>query len=189
MESVNWRTAAHPCFGSVTLDSVILPAKEWRALAPAKPFPETEWTVPEAISRKFNMVLSTSCNDSLPRPEELSAVKFTGKVESVVDGIAYLRYDGQLAGAHKSVHGYVWTSEAKVVAGVGAYDVRAREMLSVTMVFEGTRRNSKYHAPSDTPERFGAVLEWRRGPCPSTTVTLGQRERVRRLLCSKPTDQ
>ena len=177
------------CFGSVTLDSVILPAKEWRALAPAKPFPETEWTVPEAISRKFNMVLSTSCNDSLPRPEELSAVKFTGKVESVVDGIAYLRYDGQLAGAHKSVHGYVWTSEAKVVAGVGAYDVRAREMLSVTMVFEGTRRNSKYHAPSDTPERFGAVLEWRRGPCPSTTVTLGQRERVRRLLCSKPTDQ
>jgi hypothetical protein len=149
------------CFGSVTFDSVTLPAKEWEALAPAKALPEAEWTVPEVVSGKFNMVLSTSCNDSLPRPEELSAVKFTGKVESVVDGVAYLRYHGQLAGAHKSVHGYTWTSEAKVIAGVGAFDIKGRKLLSVTMVFEGVRRNSKYYAPSDTPEEFGAVLEWR----------------------------
>jgi hypothetical protein len=150
------------CFGSVTFDSVTLSAKEWQALAPVQIVPETEWAVPEAVSRKFNMVLSTSCNDSLPRPEELVAVKFTAKVESVSDGVAYLRYDGHLAGAHRSVHGHTWTSQAKVIAGVGAYDVKGRRMLSVTMIFEGERRNSKYSAPSDAPEKFGAVLEWRR---------------------------
>jgi hypothetical protein len=148
--------------GYPTIDSVTLTAKEWAGLGPVKPVAGAEWVVPDAVARKFNMVLSTSCNDSLPRHDELTAVRFTGKVEAVEDGVAYLRYAGNIAGAHKSVHGYVWNAEAKVIDGVGAYDVRGSKMLSFTLVFEGRRRNSNYSA-SDPPEKFGAVLQWRHG--------------------------
>jgi len=149
--------------GSPTIDHVTLTAKELLALAPPKAAAGTQWNVPEAVARKFSAVLSTSCNDSLPRPEEVNDVRFTGKVETVADGIAYLSYEGRIAGDHQSVHKFVWSSSARVRAGVGAFDVKSGTMLSMTLVFEGERRNSKYFAPTDRPEKFGAVLEWRRG--------------------------
>jgi hypothetical protein len=154
--------------GPPTIDGVTLTAKEWLALAPPRAAAGAQWTVPEAVARKLSAVLSPSCNDSLPRPDEVSAVRLTGKVEAVEDGVAYLRFEGKIAGDHKSVHKYVWSSAARARAGVGAFDVKSGTMLSITLVFEGERRNSKYHAPSDRPERFGAVLEWRRGPADKT---------------------
>ena len=148
-------------FGGPTIDNATLTAKEWQSLAPAKAAAGSDWTVPEAVARKLNPVLGCSCNDSLPRPEEVTAVRFTGKVESVANGIAYLTYEGHIAGSHTSSAKLMYRSEAKLLAGAGAYDVKAGKMLSLTMVFECKRHDGKYSLPSD-PQNFGAVLEWRR---------------------------
>jgi len=149
-------------FGPPAIDHVPLTAKELLALSPPRAAAGTEWSVPAAVARKFSAVLSSSCNDSLPRPNEVSDVRFTGKVESVEDGIAYLRYEGSIAGDHQSVHKYVWSSSARTRGGVGAFEVKSGTLLSITLVFEGERRNSKYFAPTDRPEKFASVLEWRR---------------------------
>jgi hypothetical protein len=148
--------------GNPTIDHVTLTKAEWLTLAPPQAAAGTQWSVPEAVARKFSAVLSTSCNDSLPRPDEVSEVQLTGKVESVENGIACLTYEGRIAGTHESVHDYVWSSKARMQAGVSAYNVKAGKMLSITLVFEGERRNSKYYAPADSPEKFGAIVEWRR---------------------------
>jgi hypothetical protein len=149
--------------GEPIIESVTLTAKEWAALAPPKAEPGAEWQIPDAVARKFHSVLGPSCSDSLPTADEVTAVRFTGKVESVENGIAYLTYRGRIAGTHKSSsHGTEYQSEATMRGGVGACDVRDRTLLSVTMVFDCGRHDSKYYVPSGPPQKFGAVVEWRR---------------------------
>jgi hypothetical protein len=149
--------------GEPIIESIKLTAKEWAALAPAKIEAGAQWQIPDAVARKFNSVLGPSCNDSLPTPDEVTTVRFTGKVESVQSGIAYLSFRGQIAGKHKSgSHGVEYQSEATLLGGVAAYDVRGKTMLSLTMVFDCGRHDSQYYLPSGPPQKFGAVVDWRR---------------------------
>ena len=68
------------------------------------------------------------------------SVRLIGKIKSVESGIAYLTYEGQIAGSHNTqsnkglCHG-----EAKLI-GVGRYDTKAKRMLALTLVFDGVFR-------------------------------------------------
>jgi hypothetical protein len=145
-------------FGPVTLDSLTLPERDWTALAPVKVDPGSEWTLPEAVARQFSRVCGPSNEDSMPRPNEVTSVRLTGRVRSVEDEIAYVTYEGKIAGAHKTQAGKVCRGEASLT-GVGAYDTKGGRMLSLTFVFDGTYRNVP---PYDQPAKYGAVVEWRR---------------------------
>jgi hypothetical protein len=141
-----------------TIDSLFLTANEWKAVAPAKPEAGHSWMVPEAVGRKFGRVLGPGDENSMPRPNEVKSVRFAVKVKSVEKGIAYLKYEGQITGAHNTqsnrglCHG-----EAKLT-GVGRYDVKTGRMVAVTLVFDGVFRNVK---PYDQPAKYSGVVEWR----------------------------
>src|SRR5262245_50466243 len=117
----------------------------------------TEWTLPEAVARQLCRGLSPSSDQStMPRPGEVTAVRLTGRVVEVKEGMARLRYRGEIAARHvyegKASHG-----QARVM-GLGAYDVKARRMQSLLLLLEGTHRSPP---PYDKAAReTGAVLEW-----------------------------
>jgi hypothetical protein len=85
-----------------TIDSLPFTAEEWASWSPRKPGVGLTWTVPEGVARQFSRVLGPSDEDSMPRPKEVSAVQFTGKVQSIEDGVAYLSYTGHIKGSHET---------------------------------------------------------------------------------------
>jgi hypothetical protein len=94
----------------------------------------------------------------MPRPHEVTAMKLVGKVQVVQDGVAYLIYQGALAGSHlnqakKRTHG-----EGKLT-GAGRYDVKAGRLLSLVWVFNGVYKGPP---PYDQPASYSAVVEWTR---------------------------
>ena len=119
----------------------------------------TEWALPEAVARQLCRGLSPSSDQStMPRPGEVTAVRLSGRVVEVKEGIARLRYRGEIAARHtyegKASHG-----QARVI-GSGSYDVKARRMRSLLLLLEGTYRSPP---PYDRAAReTGAVLEWSR---------------------------
>jgi hypothetical protein len=118
--------------------------------------------VPEPVARQFFPLLSVS-SVLFRDPAEVTEVRLSGRVEAVRDGIAHLVYEGNLAGTHHGTAdegkaGNKISSEAKLLGGVGSYDVRRRRMRSLTLVWDGRSRN---WAPyDDPPTRFGAIVEW-----------------------------
>lgn len=148
--------------GEISFDSIPLSAVEWSALSPPNPRPGDTWRVPEAVARKFYPVLSVS-SVLFRDPKEVTALRLSGKVQAVQNGIAALSYEGELAGTHHGTAdegkaGNKISSEAKVLGGVGRYDVKTRRLVSLTFVWDGRSRN---WAPYDDPAtRFGAVVEW-----------------------------
>jgi hypothetical protein len=142
-----------------TIDSLVLTAEEWPALAPPAAREGQGWTVTEKVGRKFGRILGPGDENSMPRPHEVKSVRFVGKVTSVSGGIAFLTYEGQIAGAHntQSNRGLCY-GDAKLT-GVGRYDIKAGRMASLVLVFDGVFRNVK---PYDQPARYSGVVEWRR---------------------------
>jgi len=149
--------------GLGAIESITLTAEEMAALAPLKtvadPPADAPWTLPHEVARKFHSVLSFSCNVSLPRPDELSEVGFTAKVDRVDGTVAHLTYEGRIAGQHDQGNGVVWDAEARIVHGTGTYDMQTQRLQSVVLIFEA-RRTSTYN-PAALPQPFAAVLEWR----------------------------
>ena len=151
--------------GATVLDSITLNSDEWKQLAPlaaGASKPGETWEVPEAVARKFFPLLSTS--DTVFRdPGEVTSVRLAGRVEKVEGNIAHLTYDGAIAATHvgtkdEGKEGNRCSAEAKLLGGVGTYDVASGRMLSLTLVYDGRFRN---YAPYDDPSaRFGAVVEW-----------------------------
>jgi hypothetical protein len=142
-----------------TIDSLVLPADQWRTLAPTTAEEGTEWSIPEDVGRQFSRVLGPGDEDTMPRPNEVKSVRLIGKVKSVQNGIAYLAYEGEISGSHNTqsnkglCHG-----EAKLM-GVGRYDIKAGRMLALTWVFDGVFRAVQ---PYDKPAKYSGVIEWRR---------------------------
>jgi hypothetical protein len=159
------RDPPRDALGATVLDSVTLTAEEWRGLAPPDATPGREWAVPEATARRFFPVLSPT--DTVFRdPEEVTAVRFAGRVEKVEGGVAYLAYEGRIAATHRGTKdegkaGKECSSSAELLGGVGSLDVKSGRLLSLTLVFDGRFRN---YPPYDAPARFGAVVEWARDP-------------------------
>jgi RNA polymerase sigma factor (sigma-70 family) len=149
--------------GPVVFDTLTLPAEEWTKMAPPQVASGAEWTVPDSIARKFSHLLSGDPDPTrMPLPDDVTAIRLTGRVQTVENGIAYLLYDGEIAGHRMLGQDTVLGGEAKLV-GVGAFDMEARKMLSLTLVWEGTYYQDATPIKETTPRRSsGAVVEWRR---------------------------
>jgi hypothetical protein len=142
-----------------TIDSLPLSATEWTKWAPLKPEAGATWILPEGVSRNFSRVLGPSDEDSMPRPKEVQSVQFSGRVQSVEGGIAYLTYEGRIKGFHETQSNKGKCHGDATLTGVGAFDVKNGRMLSMTLVFDGVFRGVK---PYDEPAKYSAVVEWRR---------------------------
>lgn len=141
-----------------TIDSLTLTAEELAGLTPPKNDVGAEWQIAEPLARRFSRVLGPGDEDSMPRPHEVTAMKLTGKVQTVQNGVAQLVYEGTLTGSHlnqakKRTHG-----EAKFT-GVGRCDVKTRQLLALVWVFDGVYRGAP---PYDSPATYIGVVEWRR---------------------------
>jgi hypothetical protein len=146
--------------GPPVIDSLTLTAKEWAALAPPKTDVGTTWSVPEAVARQFCRVLIPSSDQStMPRPEDATRARLTGTVEAITEGVARIR----LAGAWDAVHLQEEDPKrplrgAATAEGFAVYDVKQKAIKSVLLVFSGT-----YGTPHDEAVcAAGAVVEWRR---------------------------
>jgi hypothetical protein len=121
--------------------------------------------VPEAIARKFFPLLSTA-DATFRDVKEVTSVRLAGRVEKVEGGVAYLSYEGTIAATHRATksegkEGKECSSTAKLLGGVGRYDVKSGKLLSLTLVYDGLFRN--YPPYDNPPGRFGAVVEWSQG--------------------------
>jgi hypothetical protein len=153
--------------GPSMIDTLDLSAEEWSAFAPPSTESGTEWTLPEAVARKFVRLLSASSDQSgMPRPEEAKVAELRASVEAVESGAARIRLAGRWEMA-RAVPGLpegnryrdqFGTATAK---GVATYDAGRKELTSFLLVFDGTLRVGK---PDSPPGRVGAVAEWRRSP-------------------------
>ena len=152
--------------GPTVLDRVALTKAEWAAPAPPGKDPGGSWAVADPVARRFFPVLSLS-DTTFRSPEEVTAVRLSGTVKAVRDGVAHLAFEGRIAGVHHGTEnearkGQQCSSEARILGGLGTFDLRSGKMLSLTLVWDGSFRNSPpYHEP---PSRFGAVVEWRSAP-------------------------
>jgi hypothetical protein len=146
--------------GPIVIDSLTLPAKEWSAFAPPRIEPGTKWSVPEEVARQFSRVLIPSSDQSaMPRPEDAKLARLTAVVESVENSRARIR----LTGAWEAVH--LQEGDAKrplrgaaTADGIAVYDVKHKAMRSLLLVFSGTYGRPKDEAVNSA----GAVVEWRR---------------------------
>ena len=141
-----------------TIDSLVLAKDEWEALAPTEAAAGREWVVPEAVGRKFGRVLGPGDENTMPRPGEVTSVRLVGRVKSVEDGVAYLTYEGQIAGSHETQSNRGLCHGQAKLSGVGRFDTRSRRMVALTLVFDGVFRNVP---PYDRPANYSAVVEWR----------------------------
>jgi hypothetical protein len=159
------REAPRDALGATVLDSITLTAGEWNGLAPADEKPGGKWAVPEATARKLFPLLSP-VDTTFRDPKEVTSARLVGRVEKVEGGVAYLSYEGEIAATHRGTkdegrEGKQCSSAAKLLGGVGVFDMKAGRLLSLTLVFDGRFRN---YAPYDAPAPFGAVVEWAQGP-------------------------
>lgn len=142
--------------GAPAVDSVLLTKDEWAAFVP--PEGKAEWTVPEAVGKKFAPALSP-LTDSIfaPRPADVSKAEITARVVRQADGLIVVRY----AGAWRSRHLRDGSEKFPITAeatgrGVGVYDPAAKEMRSLVWVLKGTYRNGAKATPVPT----AGVVEW-----------------------------
>ncbi len=147
--------------GALAADSISLSKAEWAKLAPPAVKAGAEWSVPEDVGRKFNRLLSGFSDQvTLTRPEEVKEVRLVGRVERVEGGVAYLRYEGRIAGVHEldfEPHiGKPTHAKAKLV-GAGTCDAKDGRRRSFTLVADGGVRDSAgYTRP------HAGVVEWDR---------------------------
>ena len=116
--------------------------------------------MPEEIARRFCRVLIPSSDQSsMPRPEDAKQARLIGTVESVKEGLARIR----LAGVWEAVHLQEGDAErplrgAATADGIAVLDARQQAMQSVLLVFSGS-----YGRPNDDAVcAAGAVVEWQR---------------------------
>ena len=145
--------------GDGVIDSLTLPEAEWAGLTPSKAGVERVDRA-RASARRFGRILSPNSDQStMPRPEEVTAVRLTGRVLTVEDGMVRLAYEGTTAAAH-TYEGKVSHAEARMT-GVGSYDAEDGRPLSFRLVSDGTYRMAP---PYDKDLRTtAAAVEWRRG--------------------------
>src|SRR5262249_50658680 len=124
------------------------------------------WDVPEAVGRAFYPMLSLH-DQKFPDPGDVTEFQITGRVASVREEIATIDFQGRVAGTHDHLFGgrkrVIASTAVRMIDGVGAYDIRAGQMLSLTWVWEGLYWEYPDPSKRGQPERYGAVVEWRRG--------------------------
>jgi hypothetical protein len=149
--------------GQVVLDTLTLSAKDGAQLVPDETDVGSRWVVPEAVARKFSRLLSPRDGiPDMPLPGEVTSVRLTGTVDAVRGGVAYLRYEGHIAGRHtfeyEDYRGKKNRARA-YLTGVGSCEVKTGRLLSLTLVADGVYQ---HYPPYDEVMKYGAVVEWRR---------------------------
>jgi hypothetical protein len=143
-----------------TIDSLVLTTEDLKELVPAKAAVGTEWTISEAVGRKFHRVLGPGDEDTMPRLHEVQSASFVGRVKSMEGSIASLTYEGTIAGSHETQSNKgKCRGEARLV-GVGTCDVKTGRLLSLVWVFDGKYRPPKASDKQVLP--YSGVVEWRR---------------------------
>jgi hypothetical protein len=145
-----------------TIDSLILTAADFKELTPSKAEEGSAWKLSEAVGRKFHRVLGPGDEDTMPRLHEVRSASFTGRVKSAAGGIAYLAYEGTIAGSHEMQSNRGKCQGEAKMTGVGVYDISAKKLLSLVWVFDATFRGPP---PNDKEARpYSGVVEWRLTP-------------------------
>ncbi len=142
-------------------DRILLSAAELNTLVPDGVREGAKWTVPEAIARQFFPVLD-NWDKRFRKPDEVTAVHLAGRVRSIRHGIAYLNFEGDIAGTHvwpreagPKLAGKSLRSELKLLAGVGAYEMESGNLLSLTLVFDGRAGDPVRSVPLARPGATG----------------------------------
>ncbi len=149
--------------GPPVIDSIALSPQEWAALSPPKVAAGAEWTLPDAVARKFSRALSPSSDQSLmPRPEETSLATLTAKVEAISNHLARLRFTGRLAAKHlyDGKASYGWAT----VNGIALYDTAQQCLNALQWEADGAFRMPPPWDKEDRP--ICAVIEWKRTATP-----------------------
>jgi hypothetical protein len=142
-----------------TIDSLILTAAEFRELAPPKAEAGARWSISPAVGRNFHRVLGPGNEDTMPRLHEVRSVSMAGRVKSVEGGLAYLAYEGTIAGSHETQSNRGKCQGEAKLTGVGVYDRGTGTLRSLVWVFEGTFRAPP---PNDkAAQSYSGVVEWR----------------------------
>jgi hypothetical protein len=167
-------TSAIPLTGH---DRILLSAAELETLVPARIAEGTTWVVSETTARQLYPVLD-NWDKRFRQPSEVTSVRLAGKVRAVRHGIAYLSFEGHIAGTHvwpreagPPLAGKSFRSEMKLLAGVGAYDLKAGELLSLTLVFDGRAGDPETLRRPGPDGRYGAVVQWRHDRLSKTVTT------------------
>ncbi len=149
--------------GPTAVDSIVLSEEEASRFSREDAREGQTWVIPAAVAGKLHKVLSPMSDaNTLARADEVTEVRLRGKVETIFEGEAYLRYSGKIVGEH------VWQfpphkgkkirAEA-TLEGVGSADAKTGRLSRLVIVARGTFRN---HPPYDEPSSYGAVIDWRR---------------------------
>jgi hypothetical protein len=142
-----------------TIDSLVLTAVDFNELAPPRAEKGARWSLSQAVSRKFHRVLGPGDEDTMPRLHEVRSVSLSGRVKSVERDIAYLSYEGTIAGAHEMQSNKGKCQGEARLTGVGVYDVSAGKLRSLVWVFDATLRSPPPHDKEARP--YSGVVEWR----------------------------
>jgi hypothetical protein len=149
--------------GDPVVDSVIVPADEWKQFSPPKEDDGAEWAIPEETARRFALVLSP-LTDSLytPQPKDCKAADFACRIEGVTEGRILIHMIGGWQTEHFRDGDPKLPIRARSVAdGYAEYDPVKKQLTSFLLVFHGTYRNVP---PWDGVKKTGGVVEWRLKP-------------------------
>lgn len=148
-------------------DRILFSAAELATLLPGRVGEGTKWTVPEVTARKFFPALD-NWDKRFRKPSEVTSVRLAGRCRAVRHGIAYLNFEGHIAGTHvwpktagPALAGKSFRSELKLLAGVGACDVKTGKLLSLTLVLEGWAGDPAELRKPGQGGRYAAVVQWR----------------------------
>jgi len=145
--------------GPVVEDGMDLSAEEWAGLSPPSVAAGFEWTVPEALARRFCRALSPAGDvGTMPLPQDAKVAELKGVVESIQGNRAQVSLKGRWETEHfvdRKKEGPIRCSAS--ADGVLVYDFAGQRTVSLLLVFRGTYRHTP---PWDAPRQCGAVVEW-----------------------------
>jgi hypothetical protein len=148
--------------GQGAIDAVTFSEKDWKEFTPPEPKAGKTWDIPVKLGKEFCRCLSVvSDKGTMPTPDEVTEVDFSGTVTRVKGGLASLTYTGKIAALHTHPFNknYVNTVQA-TLRGIGTYDVEKKEMVSLLWILDGAARNVKPPEKGDRP--LASVVEWQR---------------------------
>ena len=111
--------------------------RPWPRPTPAR---GEQWTIPEAVGRRFCPAPVPSRASSGSRGRDRSPVRRSGGIRTRRDRLPRLRRPNRgTSSRHESDarEGQRLSHAMKMIGGVGSYDIRAGQMLSLTWVWDG----------------------------------------------------
>jgi hypothetical protein len=145
--------------GDPVVDSVTIPADEWKAFGAPEATVGLKWDIPETTARRLAPALSP-ITDSIytPQAADMKLAQVHASVQSVDAERAWIRYTGNLESLHhRDGDAKLPIRAAASVEGFGEWDRKQNRLIALVLVFRGSYRNVP---PWDQPKSTGGVVEW-----------------------------